>query len=196
MCKSVHMAARPQGAERVCKSCSAAAWAHHSSTLPLLLHCPAPPSLAPTSPPHPIPPLLSSRSPLHKLMQHTPSLFSRQALWGDAKEYVIKSRKRQKGMGAVFPSEPSAPPPPNHKEQQEYIFWRCFNHNHNVYKKEKWKTLQVIWCFFPPNMHIFISTVRLFLIRRFSKHPEHEKCRLYRVAFLSVRVNKLASSDD
>lgn len=91
--ESVHMAWRPQGAECVLKSCSAAAWAHHSSLLPLLLHR-HPTTTTTTS--HPSP-----RSPLHKLMQHAPSLFSRQALWRDAKEYVIKSRitvkKKKKG---------------------------------------------------------------------------------------------------
>lgn len=90
-----------QGAECVQKSCSAAAWAHHSPLLPLLLRrCPPPPPPPPSRP--------SSRSPLHKLMQHTPSLFSGQALWREAKEYVIKSGRTwggnaTEGEGACVP---------------------------------------------------------------------------------------------
>lgn len=58
----------------VYESCSAAAWAHHSSLATSLL--------SPTPPPHPTKP--SSCSPLHKLMQQPSSLSSEQALWTDA----------------------------------------------------------------------------------------------------------------
>lgn len=60
------------------------------SPLPL----PLPPQLQLQPPPQP-----PNSQPLHKLMQHTPSLFSRRALRGEAKQYVIGKSEDGGGGG-------------------------------------------------------------------------------------------------
>lgn len=100
----------------------------------------------------------SSCLPLHKLIQHTCSLFSRQALWRDAKEYVIKSsttakkkkkshRKRQRLCFSELALSPT-----DHKEQNRgntYFGPPLITHIKYRKKRETGRHSRNIALFFP-----------------------------------------------